>query len=217
MRAALIVVAAGSGVRLGLSVPKALAVVGGQTLVHHAVARGRDSGCFDDLVVAAPVDYSREFSTFDDATVVAGGATRAESVRRGLASVPNADIVLVHDAARPLAPSSLFTEIYRAVVNGADAVVPGVAVVDTIKEIDAKGRVVATPDREVLRAIQTPQGFRADVLRSAHEGGADATDDAALVERVGATVVVVPGSPLAFKITHPADLRRAADLLAVAR
>jgi 2-C-methyl-D-erythritol 4-phosphate cytidylyltransferase len=130
--------------------------------------------------------------------------------------------VLVHDAARPLAPSQLADEVAAAVRTGADAVVPGVPVTDTVKQVDAGGRVVATPDRCTLRAVQTPQGFRRDVLVRAHaavaaagpEGRARLTDDAGLCERIGIEVRVVPGAPEAFKITGPADLALAELLLA---
>ena len=138
---------------------------------------------------------------------VAGGATRSDSVRAGLAAVPSAaTIVCVHDAARPLATPELFAAVIDAVRGGADAVVPAVAVTDTIKVVDGDGAVVDTPDRATLVAVQTPQAFRADALRRAHAGGGDGTDDAALVERLGGRVVTVPGEPWNRKITDPDDL-----------
>jgi 2-C-methyl-D-erythritol 4-phosphate cytidylyltransferase len=138
---------------------------------------------------------------------VAGGSTRSESVRNGLAAVPNdATIICVHDAARPFAPPELYSAVIEAVCNGADCAVPGIELTDTIKMIDSSGRVTATPDRALLRAIQTPQAFRASVLRSAHQLGAEGTDDATLVEAQGGTVVVVLGHPDNRKITYPADL-----------
>lgn len=154
--------------------------------------------------------------------VVAGGSTRQESVRLALDAVPDGfDIVLVHDAARPFVPVSVVEAVIAAVEAGADAVVPALPVVDTVKEVasrDGVESVVRTVDRSLLRAVQTPQGFRRAVLRHAHERadgfGADgATDDAGMVERAGGTVVVVPGSEEAFKVTRPFDLLLARALL----
>jgi 2-C-methyl-D-erythritol 4-phosphate cytidylyltransferase len=137
-------------------------------------------------------------------------------VRAGLVAVPEAAaVVVVHDAARPLAGVDLFERVIAAVRAGADGAVPGIAVPDTVKRIDpGTGRVLETPDRAALRAIQTPQAFSAPVLRRAHAGGGEATDDAALVEALGATVVVVDGDPANLKITAPDDLIRAEALLA---
>jgi 2-C-methyl-D-erythritol 4-phosphate cytidylyltransferase len=127
-------------------------------------------------------------------------------VRRGLDAVPDdCDIVVVHDGARPLASSELFESVIEAVLAGADAAIPGVSVTDTIKQID-DGCVVGTLDRDDLVAVQTPQAFRAAVLRRAHEGDPDATDDAALVESVGGTVMVVEGEATNLKITTRHDL-----------
>jgi len=149
-----------------------------------------------------------------DVTVVAGGAERTASVAAGLAALDDeVDIVLVHDAARCLAPATLFDRLVEAVREGADAVVPGLPVTDTIKAVDATGVVVGTPDRSTLRAVQTPQAFRRSVLAGAHASGAEATDDAALVELVGGRVLVVDGDDLAFKVTTAADLERADRIL----
>ena len=135
-------------------------------------------------------------------------------MRSGLAAVPaGAEIVVVHDAARPLAGPELFARVVAAVVAGADAAVPGVALSDTVKRVDGD-RVVGTVDRNGLVAVQTPQAFRADVLRQAHADDAEATDDAALVEAGGATVVVVDGDPRNLKLTSPDDLVVARALLA---
>ena len=123
-----------------------------------------------------------------------------------------AEIVVVHDAARPLATTALFDAVVAAVRDGADGAVPGLAVTDTLKRVDDV-RVTATVDRMGLVAVQTPQAFRADMLRAAHGRGVDATDDAALVEEVGGTVVVVPGDARNLKVTGPADLMIAAALL----
>jgi len=154
--------------------------------------------------------------------VVAGGSTRQESVRLALDAVPDGfDIVLVHDAARPFVPASVVEAVIAAVAAGADAVVPALPVVDTVKEVASRQgveSVVRTVDRSLLRAVQTPQGFRRAVLRHAHElaggfGAEGATDDAGMVERAGGTVVVVPGSEEAFKVTRPFDLLLARALL----
>jgi 2-C-methyl-D-erythritol 4-phosphate cytidylyltransferase len=134
--------------------------------------------------------------------VVAGGATRSASVRAGLAAVPDdATIVLVHDAARPLASMQLWELVIAGAGAGHDAVVPAVPVVDTLREVGG-----ATVDRTRFVAVQTPQGFRADVLRRAHASGADGTDDASLVEAIGGKVLVVDGEPENRKITTLADL-----------
>ena len=146
--------------------------------------------------------------------VVAGGADRSASVAAGLAALrPDDGIVLVHDVARALAPADLFGRVIRAVRAGHPAVVPGLAVTDTVKVVDAQGRVLATPDRTSLRGIQTPQGFLREVLERAHGDGASATDDAGLVERVGGHVRVVDGDPRALKITSRLDLAVATVLL----
>lgn len=147
--------------------------------------------------------------------VVAGGAERGDSVAAGLAALSGeVGVVLVHDAARCLAPGSLFDRVVAAVQAGAPAVVPGLPVVDTIKEVDESGHVVGTPDRTRLRAVQTPQGFQRDVLERAHAVSSEATDDAGLVERLGERVLVVDGDALALKVTTPGDLETAARILA---
>jgi len=148
-------------------------------------------------------------------TIVAGGDSRQASVAAALAAAPDhLEIVLVHDAARALAPASLVEAVAEAVRSGHDAVVPALPVVDTIKQVSPDGRVVATIDRSQLRAIQTPQGFRRSVLTNAHVLAADdLTDDAGLVERMGADVWCIPGDPAAMKITQPFDLAVASLLL----
>jgi 2-C-methyl-D-erythritol 4-phosphate cytidylyltransferase len=157
------------------------------------------------VLVASPEQVGQPEPAID--RVVAGGETRSDSVRCGLAAVPpEADIVVVHDAARPLAGPELFGAVVAAVEAGADGAVPGVPVVDTIKRVGPGEVVVETLDRGALVAVQTPQAFRAASLRAAHGGGADATDDAALVEARGGRVVVVPGDERNRKITVPADL-----------
>ncbi|GAC1589876.1 MAG: hypothetical protein NVS3B21_06920 [Acidimicrobiales bacterium] len=138
--------------------------------------------------------------------VVAGGETRSQSVRNGLAAIPDdVGIVVVHDAARPLAGPDLWAAAIAGVRDGADGAICAVAVSDTIKRVQ-DGRVTQTIDRGDLVAVQTPQAFDAAILRAAHAEGGDATDDGALVEARGGRVVVVPGSPMNLKVTHPQDL-----------
>ena len=196
-----IVVAAGSGSRFGG--PKQFEQLEGRRVVDWALAASRPVA--DGVVLVVPADHPFEDSPLPD-TVVKGGATRSDSVRAGLAAVPaEADIVIVHDAARPFAAPGLFEAVVEAVRNGADGAVPGVAVADTIKRV-AGGQVVATLDRAELVAVQTPQAFTGAALRRAHADGAEATDDAALVEATGGRVVVVPGDPANTKITLRTDL-----------
>jgi 2-C-methyl-D-erythritol 4-phosphate cytidylyltransferase len=146
--------------------------------------------------------------------VVAGGPDRSASVAAGIAALHHDDgIVLVHDAARCLAPADLFARVIDAVRAGHPTVVPGVAVTDTVKVVDAHRRVTATLERSTLRGIQTPQGFLREVLEHAHASGEDATDDAGLVERIGGHVLVVDGDPMALKITTALDLALAEALL----
>jgi 2-C-methyl-D-erythritol 4-phosphate cytidylyltransferase len=211
-----IVVAGGSGRRFGQL--KQFALLGGRPVLQWAVAACRT--CSAGVVLVVP-DSSGGHDPHGADVVVTGGATRADSVRRGLAAVPaDADVVLVHDAARPLASPDLFVAVIGAVTEGgADGAVPGVPPSDTIKAVDESGRVTDTLDRATLVAVQTPQAFRADVLRRAHDeaaagASAGATDDAMLVEALGGTVQVVPGEPGNLKITDPDDLGAAERLLA---
>lgn len=230
VRTAAIVPAAGRGERLGPGAPKALRDLGGQPLLVHAVRALSAARGVDLVVVAAPADeLTRVGALLSPAAgtaeleVVAGGRTRQESVARALAVLPpDVDVVLVHDAARPLAPSELADAVVAAVRSGADAVVPGLPLADTVKQVDAAGRVEATVDRSVLRAVQTPQGFRRPVLEAAHaacaaaasDDATAATDDAGLVERIGGTVMVIVGAEEAFKVTRPLDLVLAEAVLA---
>ncbi len=200
-----IVVAGGSGSRFGGA--KQFALLGARRVVDLSVEAALEASA--GVVLVVPVDrLERERATAPvGVLVVAGGDSRAASTRAGLGAVPSqATVVCVHDAARPLASVELYRRVVAAVLAGADAVVPGVEVTDTIKVVDGQGRVVATPDRASLRAVQTPQAFRASVLRAAHESDAVATDDAALVEAIGACVVVVEGESSNRKLTVPEDL-----------
>jgi 2-C-methyl-D-erythritol 4-phosphate cytidylyltransferase len=207
-----IVVAGGAGRRFGEL--KQFSPLGGRPVLEWAVDACRPGSAGVVLVVPAGLgDQNRHGAD----AVVTGGATRADSVRRGLAAVPpDAEVIVVHDAARPLASPALFAAVIGAVADGgADGAVPGVPLRDTIKVVDESGRVTSTLDRSTLVAVQTPQAFRASVLRRAHEReGSDATDDAMLVEALGATVHVVPGEGGNLKITSPDDLGTAERLLA---
>jgi 2-C-methyl-D-erythritol 4-phosphate cytidylyltransferase len=247
---AVLVPAAGSGLRLGGARPKALHELGGIPLLVHCLRNVAAAGGVGMIVVAAPPDAVDEVRALvtaaisdeaisdeacsaaqaggsgagvgagdkgsdegqdgarPEAIVVAGGASRQESVAAALAAVPpEFDVILVHDAARALTPPELIEAVADAVRAGHDAVIPGLPVVDTIKQIDADGRVITTIDRERLRAVQTPQGFRRSVLTKAHAVATDChTDDAGMVERLGVAVHTVPGHPHAIKITTPGDL-----------
>lgn len=139
-------------------------------------------------------------------SLVAGGAERSASVAAGLAALPSCDLVLVHDAARCLTPAGVYQRVIAALCDGAQAVIPGIPVVDTIKVVDDDEIVTATPPRGQLRAVQTPQGFTRAALERAHASGKSATDDAALAEACGIPVRVVPGDALAHKVTTPPDL-----------
>lgn len=204
--------AAGEGVRLGAGVPKAFVPLCGRPLLWHCVRALLAAGCIDVVVVAVGAQHHDRAraalaEAADQVRIVSGGAQRCDSVRCALDSVPDAEIVLVHDAARCLTPVSVIRSVVQAVRSGQPAVVPVLAVVDTIKQVDAAGRVVATVDRSRLRVVQTPQGFVADLLRRAHDAArGPATDDAALVEALGVPVTTLPGHPHAFKITTPFDL-----------
>jgi len=218
---AAIIPAAGSGLRLGGGIPKALRLLHGTSLLDRSILALDAHPAITRIVIAAPPASAPQIrmdlpACRAEVTVVNGGTSRQASVFAALAAVPDeCAIVLVHDAARPLVPLDLVGRVIDAVAAGATAVVPGLPVADTVKEVDEGGYVVRTLPRAQLRAIQTPQGFRREVLLAAHaEGGPPATDDAALVERIGERVLVVAGDPAAMKITTPEDLDRAGLLVA---
>ncbi|MEV5207400.1 2-C-methyl-D-erythritol 4-phosphate cytidylyltransferase [Micromonospora sp. NPDC053740] len=219
---AVLVPAAGAGVRLGPGRPKALRLLAGEPLLVHAVRRLAAAPSVHTIVVAAPaaeVQAVRELlAPVAPVIVVPGGAERQASVAAALAAVPaGPTIVLVHDAARALTPPELVESVAAAVRGGRDAVIPVLPVVDTIKEVGADEVVLGTVDRSALRAVQTPQGFRRAVLSAAHAAAGDSlTDDAGLVEKQGVAVSCVPGSEYAVKITRPFDLALAEHLLAAA-
>ncbi|GIJ54020.1 2-C-methyl-D-erythritol 4-phosphate cytidylyltransferase [Virgisporangium aurantiacum] len=216
---AVLVPAAGAGVRLGPGIPKALRELAGEPLLVHAVRRLGAAPSVGQIVVAAPagdVEAVRELlAPVAAVDVVAGGASRQASVAAALrAADASLGIVLVHDAARALTPPDMIERVAAAVRSGLPAVIPVLPVVDTIKQVDDAGRVVGTVDRAVLRAVQTPQGFLRAVLVAAHEAAVDEhTDDAGLAEKLGVPVHTVPGDEVAMKITRPLDLRIAAALL----
>jgi 2-C-methyl-D-erythritol 4-phosphate cytidylyltransferase len=192
-----VVVAAGSGTRFGG--PKQFETLGDRRVMDWSVAVAREMS--DGVVVVLPPEVAEQEGG------VAGGSTRSESVRRGLAAVPkNATIICVHDAARPFANEDDFARVIDAITGGADGAVPAIPVADTIKVVDDTGQVIRTPSRGSLRAVQTPQAFRAEMLRRAHASRGESTDDAALVEAEGGKVVVVDGDVLNRKITTRDDL-----------
>ncbi len=219
-----VMVAAGSGTRLGAQVPKAYVTIAGRTLLSYAVERVAQVPGLRSLAVVVPAEGMPGGSLWDPQvgrrgivgmSFSAGGEQRSDSVRIGLTRIASScDVVLIHDAARALTPLAVFERVVGAVRAGAAGAVPALPVIDTIKTVDAEGIITGTPDRASLRAVQTPQGFHAEVLRAAYAAGGEATDDAALVEAAGGRVVVVDGDPLAFKITTPADLERAKRLVA---
>jgi 2-C-methyl-D-erythritol 4-phosphate cytidylyltransferase/2-C-methyl-D-erythritol 2,4-cyclodiphosphate synthase len=230
---AVIVVAAGSGSRLGRDQPKAFVPLGAHSILEHAI-----TGVFGleepaQVIVVAPdaqLDEARSIAArvagpaAGYLDVVAGGDTRQVSVARGLAAVrAGVSVVLVHDAARALTPSSLIAAVVAAVRAAGHGIVPGLPVVDTIKSVTADATIQGTVDRSLLSAVQTPQGFPRAMLDAAFAWAAglpgtdaaaqDLTDDAALVAAAGNPVTVIPGDPLAFKVTTAWDLRRAELLL----
>jgi 2-C-methyl-D-erythritol 4-phosphate cytidylyltransferase len=204
-----VVVAGGTGDRFGG--PKQFARLGGRPVLAWALEAARPA--VDGLVLVVPTGKEAELAGAGADVVVPGGASRAASVRAGLAAVPaDASVVVVHDGARPLASTALFRVVIDAVRSGADAAVPALAVTDTVKEV-AGDTVVRSLDRQRLVAVQTPQAFRAEALRAAHRNDGEATDDASLVERAGGTVRVVPGEVRNVKVTTPADLELVAALV----
>ncbi|MEV0947471.1 2-C-methyl-D-erythritol 4-phosphate cytidylyltransferase [Rhodococcus sp. NPDC049939] len=211
-----LVPAAGQGVRLGESKPKAFVDLGGKAMLIHAVDGLLRSGAVDRVIVIVPEEMveATQAMMSGDVTVVAGGSERTDSVRAGLAVADDARYVLVHDAARALTPPSLIARVVAELRSGRSAVIPVLPVSDTIKTVDVLGAVTSTPERSELRAVQTPQGFTAELLRRAYaEANGVATDDAGLVERLGERVRSIVGEPTAFKITTPLDLLLARALV----
>ncbi len=226
-RLAIVVVAAGSGTRLGLGQPKAFVPIGGRPLLEHAL-----EGVFAQpepaqVVIVAPASHRGEALAIgrrvagaarDALTVVTGGDSRAASVAAGLAAVAaGVEVVLIHDAARALTPPEVFTRVVQRVRADQVGVIPALAVVDTIARRDEAGAVLEQVDRSELAAIQTPQGFPFEAYRAAVAAivpGAEHTDDASVFAAAGHPVVTVAGDDRAFKVTTPRDLRRAEQLAA---
>lgn len=242
LRIGVVVVAGGSGQRLGYGIPKARVPLAGEPMLVHTLRAVQAAGVATAIAVAVPAGDTLmrticACAEFPDVRAVDGGASRPESVRAALAALPaDLDAVLVHDAARALTPPEVFHRVAAALAAGAQAVIPAVPVVDTIKDtepvplpgaaaaINTAGtvrRVTGTPDRSRLRAVQTPQGFDAALLRRAHRAALDfdeetaaaVTDDAMLAESLGTEVIVVEGSQLSLKITTPLDLVLAEAIL----
>jgi 2-C-methyl-D-erythritol 4-phosphate cytidylyltransferase/2-C-methyl-D-erythritol 2,4-cyclodiphosphate synthase len=213
-KSAAIIAGAGLGNRLGAKLPKALIQIDGISLVERAFASL--SSVVDEIVITAPEGFADEFRKIvgDSAKVITGGVLRSDSVKLALAALsPSVEYVLVHDAARGLATSDLASRVLSELKGGEAAVIPALAVVDTIKEVDNAGYVRNTPDRNSLRAVQTPQGFSVSVLKRAHEASEDATDDAALVEAIGVKVKTIAGEARAMKVTNPEDIAVAVALV----
>ena len=216
-----ILVAAGSGQRLGADRPKAFVALGGRVLLAESLERLDGSAWIDAVVVAVPADWeeaaivlAEELVASKVTAVVTGGATRAESVRNALAEVwEEALVILVHDAARPLVDDATIERLLGRLDGSVDGVVPGLAVQDTVKRVE-RDIVVETLDRDGLVAVQTPQVFLADPLRAAFAADlAGATDCASLVERQGGRIAVVEGDPDLVKVTTADDLERLSQRL----
>ena len=213
-KVALLIPAAGSGERFGAPIPKALVQLNGRTLIEHALLNLGPIA--SQIIVAAPAGYEEKFREIlgDAVTVVTGGSTRTKSVKIALESIDSEiEFVLVHDAARPLASGELGKRVIDALAAGDVAVIPALNVADTIKEVDAANYVVSTPNRERLRAVQTPQGFARETLVKAHMQNIEATDDGALVEAMRGKVKLIEGEIRALKITNPEDLASALKYL----
>ena len=208
-----VLAAAGRGERMDADRPKAFAALGGRPLLAESLERLEASGWVESIVVVAPAGWeepvillAEELGCGKVVASVAGGETRAESVRIGVAEVDDdASVILVHDAARPLLPEEVVERLLVALNEGWDGAVPVLPVVDPVKRVE-DGAVVETLPRSELVTVQTPQAFVASVLRAAVDGGGDATDCASLVEARGGRVGVVPGDPHLLKVTTPEDL-----------
>lgn len=223
MRGVVLLLAAGEGTRLGADGPKAFCELGGMSLLQRAAIAATDAELVDSIVVAAPIGHAErvreELTLLDTVLVVDGGATRQASAASALSAAPDAGAYLVHDAARALAPSSLFDACLRE-LDECEAACPGLPIKDTIKQVEGD-HIVRTLDRSELVAVQTPQGFRADVYRRAHAAadrdGFCGTDDCSLVERLDVRVRIIPGDDRNMKITTTHDIFVAEALLGAER
>lgn len=225
VRAAAVIPAGGSGLRMaparGGGVPKQFAKLAGEPVLLRSIRPFLEHPAFEWVVVALPANEIGAPPAYleERVTLVVGGATRGDSVRAGLEAIPDAaDVVLIHDAARPLLSRAVVDRVLAAAAAGTGAIA-AVPVVDTLKRTGGRGEIMETVDRAGLWSAQTPQGFPRSVIQDAYrraaDEGASATDDAALVERLGGRVVVVEGDPRNIKITHPGDLALAETLLRV--
>lgn len=216
MSVAVVLVAAGNGERLGADLPKALVSFNNRTILDWSLRAFYEHPQIDRVIVVAPAAATGSVTMVvpADVVVVPGGATRQQSVRNGLAALSTShqdvEFVLVHDAARPLVPAAVISAVIGALEAGTDAVVPVLAVIDTIKRVDPDGLVTGTVPRGELRRVQTPQGFRLAALLAVQDGADPmVTDDAGAIEAAGGVVMTVPGDEAAFKITTSYDLRLA--------
>lgn len=221
MTTAVVIVAGGSGTRLGSTSPKAFVHVAGRTILEIAVANAASWNHPHSVVVVVPEGWevpARDLvaTCAPDAVIVTGGETRTQSVRNGLAALPQGTTsVLIHDAARPLVPTEVFDRVQGALEGGALGVVPEIPVVDTLISVDRGSLVTGDAvDRDALGAVQTPQGFACGALLEAYQAASgDFTDDAAVMRAAGHSVIAIPGDAASFKITYPADLHRTAQIL----
>ena len=225
MRGIVLLLAAGEGARIGTDEPKAFLDVAGTPVIRRAFEAAMGAELVDGVVIAAPSGFERRIEALvppdgsKSVSVVTGGATRQASAAAALAAAPATEAFLVHDAARALAPASLFDAVLRE-LDSCEAAVPARPVVDTIKVVD-DGVVASTLDRASLVAVETPQGVRADLYRRAHEAAAadgyEGTDDVSLVERLGVAVRIVPSASPNPKITYAADVALAEAILGAER
>jgi 2-C-methyl-D-erythritol 4-phosphate cytidylyltransferase len=216
-----VVVAAGKGERLGVDRPKAFAKLGGRVLLAESLERLESADWIDAIVIVAPEGWeepsillAEELGAGKVSACVAGGATRADSVRAGMSEVPSdALVVLVHDAARPVLPLDVIERVLAPLGEGWDGAAPALPVADTLKRAGSDGTVEETVDRSGLYGVQTPQAFLAPILREALGGDAEASDCAGLVEKRGGRVKLVEGDPQLLKVTTPSDLAFVDSLL----
>jgi 2-C-methyl-D-erythritol 4-phosphate cytidylyltransferase len=216
-----VLLAAGLGRRLGQAVPKALSLLDGLPLLSRAASALRDSGAIDQFVVVGPAGSTPDIHAALDAVlppgsavVVDGAGTRHGSLHCGLAAVDGSvDVVVIHDACRPLAPAELVVRVLKAVYSGADAAIPVVEMTETVKELDADGRISRTVPRERLVRIQSPQAVRRELIVEAHRACGDPVDEAVLLAAAGSRLVTVDGDADAFPVVQATDLAYAEAVL----
>ena len=219
MTTAVIIVAAGSGSRLGSPLPKAFVSVAGAPMLQHALGALTDWTRWDSLVLVVPEGYEAPAralaADMESVHVVVGGETRGDSVQQGLGALPKGtSYVLIHDAARALMPPEVFDRVLDALESGAKGVIPHVPVVDTLVTVGDLSSTQGGVNRDELGSVQTPQGFGVEALVNAYASTTqEFTDDAAVLRSAGHEVLGVEGHPRGFKITYPDDLLRAESLL----